>query len=226
MRLLIFGLIGALVGFLGMYAAINFDFTQGFPPIAFEVNILLTVITFALLVFTIISTVQMKKKATLILTGDEEDQRDVWQYKRFSDVSLCNVAAFILSIMAAAISIITVQPSWLLLLSGFAVLVSTFFSVTGSALAQTIYPERELPSPSEKNYAKKLLAVSDEGEKFVMLQGLYKTFNTMNMVLTFSLFLLIIYSVGTGDSQLFSIFVIGLILIGTNAQYLFTIRNK
>lgn len=226
MRLLIFGLLGAFVGFLGMYAAINFDFTQGFPSIVFEVNIVLVAITVVLLIFTIISTVQMKKKATLILSGDEEDQRDVWQYKRFSDVSLCATTALVLSIVAVATSIITVQPTWLLLLSGIAVLASTFFSVTGSALIQTIYPERELPSPAEKNYAKKLLAASDEGEKFVMLQGLYKTFSTTNMLLIFSLFLLIIYSVGTGDSQLFSIFVIGLILIGANTQYLFTIRNK
>ena len=226
MRLLIWGFIGALVGFLGMYAAINFDFTQGFPPIAFEATISLLVVVLALVLFIISSTMEMKRTATLLLSGDKEDQRDVCQYKRFSDVTLCATSALILSIVATATAIITVQPSWLLILSGIAVMVATFLSVTQSGLIKTLYPDRELPSPAEKNYAEKLLASSDEGEKFIMLQGLYKTFNTMNMVLVFSLFLFIVYSVGTGDSQLFSIFVVGLILIGTNAQYLLTIRNK
>nr|WP_316047208.1 hypothetical protein [Planococcus glaciei] len=59
-----------------------------------------------------------------------------------------------------------------------------------------------------------------------MLEGLYRTHNTMNLALFIALLLLIIYSVSTGVSQLFAIFVVALILIIANVQYTFSIRNK
>ncbi|ARD49485.1 DUF3169 family protein [Sporosarcina sp. P33] len=226
MKMVIWTLIGAAIGVFGMNAVLSFDSTAGFPPIGFEADIVLLAITVILLIFSTVSMVQMKKKSQLDLTGDKEDERDVWQYKRFSDVSLCTAAALVLSILAAAVAIITVQPAWILIISGVAFMVSALLSVFSSGLVNSLYPERNLPSPSDKNYAEKLLAASDEGEQFVMLQGLYKTFSTMNLTLLMALLVFIGYSVITGDSQLFSIFVIGLVLIGTNAQYLITIRNK
>ncbi|PIC87823.1 hypothetical protein CSV72_01335 [Sporosarcina sp. P20a] len=226
MRMIIWTLIGAVVGFFGMYAALSIDFKAGFPPVALEVNIVLVAITLLLFVFIAVSATQMKKKADLTLTGVDEDERDVWQYKRFSDLNLCNTVALIVSIVATGISIITDQPTWLLMTSGGTLVLSIMFSMRVPGLMKTVYPDRELPSSSEKNFANKLLAASDEGERFVMLQGYYKTFNTMNLSLIIALMLFILYSVGTGDSQLFSIFIVGLILILTNAQYLLTIRNK
>ena len=226
MRMIIWTLIGAVVGFFGMYAALSIDFKAGFPPVAFEVNIVLVAITLLLFVLIAVSATQMKKKADLTLTGVDEDERDVWQYKRFSDLTLCNTVALIVSIVATGITIITDQPTWLLLTSGGTLVLSIMFSMRVPGLMKAVYPDRHLPSASEKNFAKKLLAASDEGERFVMLQGYYKTFNTMNLSLIIALMLFILYSVGTGDSQLFSIFIVGLILIVTNAQYLLTIRNK
>ncbi|PID22833.1 hypothetical protein CSV61_04105 [Sporosarcina sp. P3] len=226
MRMIIWTLVGAVVGFFGMYAALSIDFKAGFSPIGFELNIVLIAITLLLFVFIAVSSTQMKKKAGLTLTGVDEDERDVWQYKKFSDLNLCNTIALIVSIVALGVSIITDQPAWLLLTSGGILLLSIVFSMLVPGLMKTVYPDRELPSASEKNFAKKLLDASDEGEKFVMLQGYYKTFNTMNLSLIIALMLCILYSVGTGDSQLFSIFIVGLILIITNAQYLLTIRNK
>lgn len=226
MRIIIWTLIGAAVGFFGMYAALSIDFKAGFPPIGFEVNSVLIAITLLLFVYSAVSSAQMKKNAHLPLTGVDEDERDVWQYKRFSDLNLCNTIALIVSIMALGVSIITDQPTWLLLTSGGVLLISIIFSMLVPGLMKIVYPDRDLPSASEKNFAEKLLAASDEGERFVMLQGYYKTFNTMNLSLIIALMLFILYSVGTGDSQLFSIFIVGLILIVTNAQYLLTIRNK
>ena len=85
MRIIIWTLIGAAVGFFGMYAALSIDFKAGFPPIGFEVNSVLIAITLLLFVYSAVSSAQMKKNAHLPLTGVDEDERDVWQYKRFSD---------------------------------------------------------------------------------------------------------------------------------------------
>ncbi|WP_153720233.1 DUF3169 family protein [Sporosarcina cascadiensis] len=226
MKTIIWMLIGGAVGFFGMYAVLTADIKLEFAPVAFEMNIALLAITAVLLITAAVSIVQMKKKSKLYLTGEKEDKRDVWQYKRFSDTSLIVTAAMAVGISAIAIAIITDQPSWLMISSIIIGALTFILSITLSSIVNSLYPDRELPDVSAKDYSQKLLAVSDEGERHVMLEGLYRAFNTMNLILILTLLLLIIYSAVTGDSQLFSIFIIGMILIGTNAQYLFAIRNK
>ena len=134
--------------------------------------------------------------------------------------------ALVLSIVSLGAAVITEQPIWLVIVTGAAIAVATLLSTVLPAMIKVLYPDRDLPNVAEKDYAKKLLAASDEGERHVMLEGLYRTFKTLNVTLLSALLLLIIYSVGTGVSQLFAIFVIALILIIANAQYLFSIRNK
>lgn len=226
MKTIIWMLIGAVTGFFVMYGALSIDFSYNFPSIAFETTITLIVITILLLLFAVFNMLQMKNKSKLVVTGEKEDELEVWQYKRFSDTTLCNTVALVFGIAASAVSIITNQPLWLMITSIVAAVVAMIFPTILSGFVHIIYPDRELPTVSDKNYAHKLLAASDEGERHVMLEGLYRAFGTVNAALILALLLLIIYSVGTGNSQLFAIFIVGIILIIANAQYLFTIRNK
>lgn len=108
------------------------------------------------------------------------------------------------------------------------VLIAFSFTISSilPGLTKKMYPERDLPSLSDKQYAEKLLNVSDDGEKHVMLGGLYKTHITMNSLLLGAIVLLLFYSMASDSSQLFSIFIIVGILAITNTQYLFSIRNK
>ncbi|MDG3044904.1 hypothetical protein OE903_17235 [Bacillus sp. B6(2022)] len=59
-----------------------------------------------------------------------------------------------------------------------------------------------------------------------MLDGLFHTFQMMNILLTGAMFILIVYSLGANHSQLFSIIVVGLVLIILNAYYMLKIRNR
>ncbi|MFB8736326.1 hypothetical protein ACEQPO_29765 [Bacillus sp. SL00103] len=59
-----------------------------------------------------------------------------------------------------------------------------------------------------------------------MLGGLFHTYQMMNILLTGAMFILIVYSLGANHSQLFSIIVIGVVLILLNANYMFRIRNR
>ena len=70
------------------------------------------------------------------------------------------------------------------------------------------------------------MEMSDEGERHVMLQGIYKAFTSINSLLFFAVLALIGYSVISGVSQLFGIFSILLILMVINVQYMLNIRNK
>ncbi|BBP93430.1 hypothetical protein BsIDN1_70480 [Bacillus safensis] len=60
----------------------------------------------------------------------------------------------------------------------------------------------------------------------MMLGGLFHTYQMMNILLTSAMFILIVYSLGANHSQLFSIMVIGLVLIILNANYVLKIRNR
>jgi hypothetical protein len=226
MRLVFQMIAGAAVGFILMYLALSMNFSSDFSGFAFAFTLLLLGITILLLVLGMVSIVQMNKKAKMTLSGDEEDERDRWQYKRYSDTTLGGTVALVLSIVSLGVAVITEQPIWLLIVVMVTTLAASLLTTVVPAMIKVIYPDRELPNVAEKDYAKKLLAASDEGERHVMLEGLYRTFTTLNVTLLLALVLLIVYSVGTGVSQLFAIFVIALILIIANAQYLFSIRNK
>lgn len=226
MRLVFQMIAGAAVGFILMYLALSMNFSSDFSGFAFAFTLLLLGITILLLVLGMVSIVQMNKKAKMTLSGDEEDERDRWQYKRYSDTTLGGTVALVLSIVSLGVAVITEQPIWLLVVVMVTTLAASLLTTVVPAMIKVIYPDRKLPNVAEKDYAKKLLAASDEGERHVMLEGLYRTFTTLNVTLLLALVLLIVYSVGTGVSQLFAIFVIALILIIANAQYLFSIRNK
>lgn len=226
MRMVIWALLGAVVGFVVMYMALSVQMDFNFYAIAFQVNVILTALTLVLLLYIGVSILQMRKKSEANVSDDEEDERDIWLYKKFSDTNMLVMATIVIGIVASAISLITNQPTWLELISMVAVTIAFILSLGVSSLVNKFYPDRNLPSVSEKDYAKKLLAASDEGERHVMLEGLYRSFNMLNGALILALFLLVVYSIGTGASQLFSIFVIAVILLGANAKYFLLIRKK
>ncbi len=226
MRLIMYGLLGAVVGFIGMYLMLSVQLDFNFFTIAFPVNVALTTLTLLLLLYVGVSILQMRKKANSAVSGDAEDERDIWLYKKFTDTNMIVIASVVFGIASVAISIITEQATWLETSSIIIGTAAFILSLTVTSLVNSFYPDRKLPSISEKDYGKKLLAASDEGERHVMLEGLYRSFNTLNTTLIIGLFLLIFYSVFTGTSQLFAIFLIGAVIIGANAQYFLLIRNK
>lgn len=154
----------------------------------------------------------MKKRVSLSVSGDEEDELEAVQYRTFTDLTLANTVSTILSIIAIGIAIVTEQPLWLILVNAALFMVTIISSYAAISVLKLVYPNRNLPSPSDKDYSKKLLAISDEGEKHVMLGGLFHTYQMMNILLTSAMFILIVYSLGANHSQLFSIMVIGLVL--------------
>ncbi|EIM06819.1 hypothetical protein A1A1_09736 [Planococcus antarcticus DSM 14505] len=147
-------------------------------------------------------------------------------YRQYCDATLCSNLAMLLSLASLSISALASQPFWMLVFGLVLVFFGFFMSFILLSLLQEMYPERKLPSVSDKNYAEKLLDVSDDGEKHVMLGGLYKTYLTMNSLLIGAVVLLLFYSIVSESSQLFSIFVVVVILVVTNTQYQLSLRNK
>ncbi|MEH7735357.1 DUF3169 family protein [Bacillus pumilus] len=219
-------LLGALLGFLGAYCLLAAEFEMTLLDVAFEATLVISGLTIILIVYCFSGISRMKKRVSLSVSGDEEDELEVKQYRTFTDSTLANTVSTILSIIATGMAIVTEQPIWLILVNVALFIVTIISSYVAISVLQLVYPNRNLPSPSDKDYSKKLLAISDEGEKHVMLGGLFHTYQMMNILLTSAMFILIVYSLGANHSQLFSIIVIGLALIILNANYMFRIRNR
>ncbi|WP_322000054.1 DUF3169 family protein [Bacillus pumilus] len=217
---------GALLGFLGAYCLLAAEFEMTLLDIAFEATLVISGLTIVLIVYCFSGISRMKKRVSLSVSGDEEDELEAKQYRTFTDSTLSNTVSTILSIIATGMAIVTEQPIWLILVNVALFIVTIISSYVAISVLQLVYPNLNLPSPSDKDYSKKLLAISDEGEKHVMLGGLFHTYQMMNILLTSAMFILIVYSLGANHSQLFSIIVIGLVLIILNANYMFRIRNR
>lgn len=219
-------LLGALIGFLGAYCLLASEFEMTLLDVAFEATLVISglIILCTLYCFSAIS--RIKKRVSLSLSGDEEDELEAKQYRTFNDLSLANTVSTILAIVAIGIAIVTEQELWLILVNVGLFTITIVCSYVAISVLKLVYPNRNLPSASDKDFAKKLLAISDEGERHVMLEGLFFTYQMMNILLIGAMFILIVYSVGANHSQFFSIIVIGLVLIILNAQYVFKIRNR
>ncbi|GLF89471.1 hypothetical protein Saga11_07300 [Bacillus safensis] len=219
-------LLGALLGFLAAYCLLAAEFEMTLLDVAFEATLVISGLTILLIIYCFSGISRMKKRVSLSVSGDEEDELEAKQYRTFTDLSLSNTVSTILSIIAIGVAIVTEQPIWLILVNAALFIVTIISSYVAISVLKLVYPNRNLPSPSDKDYSKKLLAISDEGEKHVMLGGLFHTYQMMNILLTGAMFILIVYSLGANHSQLFSIMVIGVILIILNASYMLRIRNR
>ena len=226
MRIVMNLFIGAVVGFLASFIFLDNDFVLQFPDVATEMTIIFGVVTLLLIIFSIVGIAKVKKKSKAILSGNEEDERNDWMYKKYSDASLAGNISSILGIMTTCIAVITDQPIWLAISTAVLALLGVYATINITNTMKYVYPERNFPSYNDKNYSKKLLAMSDEGERHIILEGLYSAHNLTNGLLLLGIVLLLFYSEASGQSQLFSIIMIAIILIVSNTRYMLKIRNR
>lgn len=234
MKIVLKFLIGAIVGFAVSYGVLsgidhfklNYNFDLNVGPYAKGFAILLLVVIFGLCAFCLQYQNQIKLLSKQTFVGEEEDQIDELIYKKFSDFSYFATAGMTISLFVVCMVLIIDLP-WTLLIAaitGFAV--SFLLSSLNTTLMQQVYPDRELPSTSDKDYAQKLLNMSDEGERHIILHGLFKAFNSANVYLIGAILLALIYSIFTGSNQIFSIALMTIIVLLINGKYFLSIRNK
>ncbi|WP_342528301.1 DUF3169 family protein [Chryseomicrobium sp. FSL W7-1435] len=222
----IFMILGAFTGFFITTYFLGDNPTFTFPDLADPFSVSLMIMTAVLLMFSVLGYLKIKHTASKTFTGDEEDLVESKMYRSYSDASLANLVAMVASLVGICISILTEQPIWLVLYFVVTLFSSAAVSFLFPSLMKLMYPERDLPSITDKDYAQKLLEKSDDGEKHVMLGGFYKSHQTTNSLLFASILLLLFYSMATGNSQVAGILIIAFALITINTQYMITIRNK
>lgn len=215
--------LSGLVGFVVAYSLMKFSEAR-FPV---ELAVIgLIAITILLIIFSFFRMRQIKTLNNQHFTGDEEDKVEERKYKMFVDYSLCANVSFILSILAFCFSMIAEQHYIMTAISFGTMIISMFLIHYMARLMQIAYPERNFPLPSDRNYTTSVLDLADDGEKHVILNGLYKSQNLLNVSLIFAIALATIYSINNDDSQIFSIGLMAVVMLLVNGSYLFAVRNK
>jgi len=217
-------IIGGIIGFIAISIFFLIPFTKISFPIE-TVTIILYVIVLISWLYNMIVANKIKKMTKVDLEGDAEDDVKAEIDKRFYDFSLSTNIGAVLAVLGLSLAVIEMYTT-LVVIGIIATIISSSMGAYMIRVMKQAYPERNLPDPGEKQYAKKLMDISDEGEKHLMLHGLYKVFTFANAALLVSIMIIAIYSVVSENSQLFSMAVIAIILIIMNGMYFLSIRNK
>lgn len=221
-------LLGGLAGFT-ITLAIMMGKNKIDEAWAQPVNILLYIVLAILLILLVTSLLlikKLKKVNAQKFVGEQEDLMEEFKYKKFADLNITANTSLILSILAVAISILMSNNS--ILQIGFILLfiASSVISIFGINLVRNIYPERNLPSVTSKDYEKELMESMDDGEKYVTLQGLYRAHQLFNLFMLISIILAVAFSFFSEQSQMFSIALMCLVMLAVNTSYLVVVRNK
>lgn len=223
MKTVIQVLLCAVIGFVVAILMLN-NFTIDLMEYAEVIVITLIGIIIILLGVSLKLYWEVKKLYNTDAKGDEEDEVDLLIYKKFADYSFLVQSSIVLSVLVLCTTVITCIVLTIIAIA--TMILSYLFTIFMTNLIQLVYPERNIPNLSDSKYAEKLLEISDEGEKHVMLIGFYKSYNLLNVGLLIGIVLSTFYSISTDQSQLFSIIVMSLVLIIVNGKYCFSIRNK
>ncbi len=227
MKLLTKFIMGGIIGFIGAYALLYFRDARTSESMFAYGGLALIVL---LLIWSVYLYVSTKKLHFTSYTGDEEDEADEKKYKKSSDFSTSSYSALVVSMILLAFTLIQEMSVYLVVTSIVLVIVSLFLSTGMNPAAKFLYADREFPkadgSTSSDAYADEFLHAADEGERAIILQGLYKSHNLMNTLLVIAMMLATTYSILQDPSQMFSVIMIGVVLIAGNLKYQLSIRNK
>lgn len=226
LKMLLYAAIGFAAGYLTLELLYGRNSEGLLETIYFWLSIVMIVLAAALLVYAFI-----RRKKLIKLTNDKnrtmnEDDFDVYSYNAFNIITVTTAVPLVLSLIALAIQTMAAENPWLVGFTIILLFISGFMNLQASALINIIYPDKDLPEPGDKKYNQKLLAASDEGEIFIMAKALYRSWTLTSTMLFFAIIFMIFYSFITEESQIFSIVIIGLIMIISQLKYAYEIREK
>ena len=218
--------IGFLVGFLIIELLYGNVTALDFSNLYFWLSILLLLLSVGLIIFVSLTSNILLKKNKQQAKNLNEDELDRFKYNTFNQLTAASTTALVMSLVALAIQILNAEIMWLIITSGVIFIITVILSIFVGGIINSLYPERNLPNPSDKDYADKLFEASDDGEIHVMAKGLYRSTQLTMTLLFISMVAMILYSIITEDSQVFSIIIIGLIMIINQVKYAKEIKER
>ena len=230
MKMVLKLIVGALIGFAGgyllieaLYGNINNIYMDN---IYYYLSIVIVITALGLMIYTLIKNYQLTSRLKGNNTDFTDDEWDRYKYNSYNILTVSSSSAIILSFIGLSIQLMHARDTWLLIATGILFLVSVGVSFVTPNLIQSLFPDRDLPEPGDKDYADKLFNASDDGEIYIMAKAMYRSTNLTTLLLFFALVAMMFYTIITGESQIFSIILIGIILVINQVKYSIEIRDK
>ena len=193
-------------------------------------TVIVIVFTFGLFLFALSIYFSYSLKRSLKARGYEtdNDEYQVWLYNRYLYMMYCievsmSIDFFSLCTIAFTLNRYSFYLFWAIVLS---LIIKVFIVIKFLEMMNLIYPERNLPSVKDPKFQDKLFQASDDGEKHVMLNGLFSSYKAFNTTLVFVMVILFLYDMNSGQSQVVAIALITLTLIIGKTTYYLKIRDK
>ncbi|MER2261961.1 MAG: DUF3169 family protein [Psychrobacillus sp.] len=220
--------VGGVAGFtITLAIMMGKDQVQGawYHPVNLILYIVLVIIL-TLLVIGLVFIGKIKTVNSQTFGGEQEDLMDEYKYKKVADLNIAANISIALSILGVAVSILMTNNTLLQIGFIFLFIASCLTLVYGINYVRLSYPERNIPRIQAKNYDQQLMDSMDDGEKYVTLQGLFKSHQLFNLFMLTGIILAVAFSYFSNQSQIFSIVLMCLVLLVVNTSYLVVVRNK
>lgn len=177
----------------------------------------------------VITTVNgmLKSKSILNRSSREKisDELDEWvnrTYYSAQDNATIGLLLGLLTMFVTVTGVVMTEDQNTILVLGMIILAALllFFTVYvtfyNAGILPKIYPERNIPSINDKDYSTKIFQVSDEGERHLILKGLYKSNQSTQVNIILGVLILMFVSIATETNQLLAITIM-LAIFGLNS---------
>ena len=152
----------------------------------------------------------------------EEDERDRWIAIQSSHIADWLMGGLISSLFTFGVSAMYYEwtPTWLIFgLGAYFLFQLVYIRVAMKQLLLLSHPDIDIPEDLN------VLPLMDEGEKFVMYEGMMKAYQVMSQLLLLSIILTIMYGAWTNTTQLFPILLMSFIYLIGHGAYQKTYRH-
>lgn len=168
------------------------------------------------------------KNGTKKVSEEEEDMWRISLERHSCNAVLWTQAAFTVSFVTLIIGFMLVRDSHpIIALYALGLFAASFLGFMFTRyLTRYANPEFVFPDPNSPDYHEEVFNRFDDGEKHLMLKGLYRLYKWIIMLLVLLGFGLMFYSILSGKSQLISIIGIGCILLFVQTYFTLSLKPK
>ena len=217
-----------LIVYIAFFSYGTFEWITNFQYQLLEANLLL-ISNLVIILFLILARLKAFKAERGSLKKVSMEIEDIHQVKleriAYNAATYIQIA-FTLSLISMLVGFILLRNThpvivlWSLILLGIS-FVSLFPS---EKIVRITNPNFKFPDPQSENYEQEYFNQFDDGEKFVILKGLYKLYGTVIWGLILLASALMFYSVFSDDSQVVGIIGIGILLLLIQVSYTMSIK--
>jgi|GEM_PF-2458774 len=217
-----------LILYIAIFLYGIYELLSGLKMQSFEGNILI-VSNLAVIFCLILARLNIWKAeqgSLMEVSMEEEDSHQVsLERKAYTAATYIQIAMSI-SFTALLIGFLLLRDSQPVIVFASAILmvVSIASFIPSEKIVKITNPNFKFPDPQSKNYHEEYFEQFDDGEKYVMLKGLFHLYQLVIWGLVFLAFGLMFYSVFTGNSQLVGIIGIGALLMLIQVSYTISLK--